>query len=61
MEGPGSGAVWLATINLNITDSMGVNLGELQEMVKDRGGLACCSPWGGKESDTTWPLNNNKP
>ena len=61
MEGPGSGAVWSATINLNITDSMGVNLGELQEMVKDRGGLACCSPWGGKKSDTTWPLNNNKP
>lgn len=53
MEGPGSGAVWLATINLNITDSMGVNLGELQEMVKDRGGLACCSPWGYKKSDKT--------
>ena len=61
MEGPGSGAVWLATINLNITNSMDMNLGELQEMVKDRGGLVCCSPWGDKESDTTWPLNNNKP
>ena len=21
--------------------------------------LACCSPWGRKESDTTGPLNNN--
>ena len=21
--------------------------------------LACCSPWGHKESDTTWQLNNN--
>ena len=20
----------------------------------------CCSPWGLKESDTTWRLNNNK-
>ena len=23
------------------------------------GSLACCSPWGHKESDTTEPLNNN--
>ena len=22
-------------------------------------GLACCSPWGCKESDMTWQLNNN--
>ena len=22
-----------------------------------QGGLACCSPWGGKELDTTEPLN----
>ena len=22
--------------------------------------LECCSPWGRKESDTTWQLNNNK-
>ena len=26
-----------------------------------QGGLACCSPWGRKESDTTEPLNNNPP
>ena len=25
-----------------------------------QGGLACCSPWGCKESDTTKQLNNNK-
>ena len=24
-----------------------------------RGSLACCSPWGCKESDTTERLNNN--
>ena len=29
--------------------------------VGDRqGGLACCSPWGRKESDTTEQLNNNR-
>ena len=31
---------------------MDMNLGKLQEMVKDRG-LVCCSPWGRKELDTT--------
>ena len=25
-----------------------------------QGGLACCSPWGRKESDMTERLNNNK-
>ena len=25
-----------------------------------QGSLACCSPWGRKELDTTWQLNNNK-
>ena len=25
-----------------------------------QGSLACCSPWGCKESDTTWQLNNNQ-
>ena len=24
------------------------------------GSLACCSPWGSKEMDTTGQLNNNK-
>ena len=26
---------------------------------KGQGSLACCSPWGHKQSDTTWQLNNN--
>ena len=25
-----------------------------------QGGLACCGPWGRKESDTTLELNNNE-
>ena len=24
-----------------------------------QGSLACCSPWGYKELDMIWPLNNN--
>ena len=36
-----------------ITNSMDVSLSELQEMVMDREGLACCNSWGCKESDTT--------
>ena len=39
-----------------ITDVMDMNLGKLREMVRDRrpGVLACGSPWGHKELDTTW-------
>ena len=36
-----------------ITDSMDMSLRKLWEMVKDRGSLACCSPWGYKMSDMT--------
>ena len=36
-----------------ITDSMDTCLSKLQELVMDRRGLACCSPWVLKESDTT--------
>ena len=35
---------------------------ELEQTPGDSEGqesLACCSPWGHKESDTTWRLNNN--
>ena len=32
-----------------ITDAMNMNLGKLWE---GQGGLACCSPWGHKQSDT---------
>ena len=41
-----------------ITDAMNINLGRLREMVRDGGGLACCSPWGRKESGVTGRLNN---
>ena len=40
-----------------ITDSMDVNLSELQEMVMDREAWACCDSWSRKESDTTERLN----
>ena len=36
----------------DITDSMDMSLSKLREIVKD-GSLECCTPWGGKESDTT--------
>ena len=36
-----------------ITDTMDVGLGELLELVRDLGGLACCNSWGLKESDMT--------
>ena len=36
-----------------ITDSMGMSLSKLWELVMDKGGLACCSPRGRKESHTT--------
>ena len=36
-----------------ITDSMGMSLSKLWELVMDPGGLACCSRWGLKELDTT--------
>ena len=42
-----------------ITDSMDMSLSKLRELVIDMGGLACCSPWGCKESDLTEQLNNN--
>ena len=32
------------------SDSMNMSLSKLQEIVKD-GSLACCSPWGHKESE----------
>ena len=44
-----------------ITDSMHLSLGKLQELVMwcwwHQGGLACCGPWGHKESDRTEWLN----
>ena len=40
-----------------ITDLLDMSLGRLWELVIDRGGLACFSPWGCKESDMTEQLN----
>ena len=37
-----------------IIDSMDMNLGKLQEMVRERH-----IAWGREESNTTWQLNNN--
>ena len=48
-----------------ITDAMNMNLGKLHELgqtlgdCEGQGGLACCSSWGRKESDTTGQLNNS--
>ena len=36
-----------------ITDLKDMSLSKLWEMVMNRGSLACCSPWGCKEMDTT--------
>ena len=42
-----------------ITNSMDMNLSKLWEIVLDKRSLACCGPWGHKESDTTYWQNNN--
>ena len=42
----------------NITVSMDMNLSKLREL-HVRGRLACCSPWGHKESDTTERLTEH--
>ena len=36
-----------------ITDTMDMSLSKLQGVDDGQGGLACCSPWGRKESNTT--------
>ena len=40
-----------------ITDATDMSVSKLLELVMGR--LACCSPWGHKESDTTERLNSN--
>ena len=39
-----------------ITDSLNVSLHKTLRDGEGQGSLACCSPWGCKESDTTWLL-----
>ena len=41
----------------SVTDSMGMSLSKQWELVMDTEALACCSPWGHKELDTTEQLN----
>ena len=43
----------------SITSAMNRNLGKLQE-TEVQGSLACYSPWGHKESDTTGRLNTKR-
>ena len=38
----------------------GHELGQTPGDGEGQGSLACCSPWGCRESDMTWQLNNNK-
>ena len=40
-----------------ITDSTDMSLSKLWEIDEGQGSLACCSPWGHKESDMTERLN----
>ena len=52
--------VWQKTRWLDgITDSEDNELEQALGDGKGQGSLACCSPWGCKESDTTERLNNN--
>ena len=37
----------------------GHELGQTPGNAEGQRGLACCSPWGCKQSDTTWPLDNH--
>ena len=38
----------------------GHEIGQVPGDNEGQGSLVCCSPWGLKESDTTWLLNNNR-
>ena len=42
------------------TDMMDLSLSKLQENGEGQGRLACWSPWGHKELDMTWQLNDKK-
>ena len=40
-----------------ITESMDMSLSKTLGVGDEKGGLACCSPWGHKEADTTERMN----
>ena len=42
-----------------ITEINGLEFEQAPENGEGQGSLACCSPWGGKESDMTEQLKNN--
>ena len=42
-----------------IADSVDMNLGKLQKMVRDREDWCAAMHWVDKESDTTWRMNSN--
>ena len=42
-----------------IMDSMDMSLGQTLGDGKGQGSLEACSPWGLKESNMTWRLNNS--
>ena len=42
-----------------IIDSIDMNLRKLGDC-EGQGNLVCCTPWGHKELDTTYQLDNNK-
>ena len=42
-----------------ITNQMDMSLSKFQGDAEGQGSLACCSPWGCKELDTSYRLNKN--
>ena len=49
----------IATVSIDVWYwHNGHELGKTSGNGEGQGGLECCGPWGCKESDTTWQLNN---
>ena len=51
---------WRGRQRMRWLDASLIQRHELLEVGEGQGGLACCSPWGQEESNTTWQLNSNK-